>query len=280
MWARLPVELEREIFHLASDNIDDVLRFLQVARRVHVWWVLHHDKSMLTERTMVRSEPILYRVVKLTEERQAWRFITCLCLRKSSHSFAHTAVKSLCIYGRILDTTALEVLQYCSGVTSLAIWTSSFSTMPVLMQEKVNALLLRKLSLSMCSMFAGFPSFTMLDIAWVLTHLEILDGLVLLTETIGIEALTQLTHLSLPLSLDLSHPEHLQKILYHCTNLEVLILRSPESQDDVNTWLKVHEICDIRTVWTVESSWWDWFPWISNRRNIWECGEDVVAWRR
>jgi len=37
MWARLPVELEREIFHLASDNIDDVLRLLKVARHVHVW---------------------------------------------------------------------------------------------------------------------------------------------------------------------------------------------------------------------------------------------------
>ena len=80
MWRHLPVELEREIFHLTSDNIDDVLGFLQVARHVHVWWVLHHDKSMLTEIAMVRLEPILYRVVSLTDERQARCFITCLHL--------------------------------------------------------------------------------------------------------------------------------------------------------------------------------------------------------
>ena len=280
MWSRLPVELEREIFYLASDSTNDVLRFLQVARCVHVWWVLHHDKSMLTEIAMVRSEPILYTVVKLTREGQARHFITCLRLRKSPHSFAHAAVKSLCIYGRILVTSTLEILQYCSGVTSLAIWISPISAMPVLMREHVNALPLRKLSFSMTSMFSTSPSFTILDIASVITHLKILDPWVLSTGTVEIEALTQLTHLSLRLDFDLSHPENLQKILYHCTSLEVLILHSPKSQNNVNAWLKVHDICDIRTIWTTGSSWWDWFPQNSNHRNIWDCGEDVVAWRR
>ena len=239
---------------------------------------------MLTHKmATVRLEPILYRVVKLTREGQAQHFIKCLHLRKSPQSFAYAAVKALCIYGDIQTTTALEILQDCTGITSLAIWTlpnAEVSPIPELMQEQVNTLPLRRLSLSVASMFSTSPSFTTLDIARVITHLEILDGWVLWTVTIGIEKLTQLTHLLLALNLQLSCPEHLQKILNHCSNLKVLILRSPENQNDVNTWFKVHDIHDVRIVWTDESSWWDWFSPSRNHRNTWDCGEDVVAWRR
>ena len=183
----------------------------------------------------------------------------------------------------MLVTTAFEVLEDCLGVTSLAIWISPISAMPVLMQEHINALPLRKFSLNhMSSMFSTSPLtsplFIMLDMAWVITHLEILEGWTLSTEMIGIEALTQLTHLSLPLSLNLSRPKYLQKFLHHCANLEVIILCSRESQNDINAWLQVHDIRDIRTVWTDESPWCNWCPLNSNHRNLWDCGEDMVAW--
>ena len=227
---------------------------------------------------MVRLEPILYRVVTLTREGEARRFITCLHRRESPRSFAHAAVKSLCIYDRILGTTALEILYDCTGVTSLAIWI--ITAAPVLMQEHINTLPLKKLSLHMTSVFSTPPSFTMLGIAQVITHLEILEGWTLSTETIGIKGLTQLTHLSLPLDLHSSCPKHFQRILHHCFNLKVLILRSAKSQNSVNAWLEVHDIHDIHTVWTNESPWRDWFPPNNNHHNLWDCRGDIVAWRR
>ena len=181
----------------------------------------------------------------------------------------------------MLVTTAFEVLEDCLGVTSLAIWISPISAMPVLMQEHINALPLRKFSLNhMSSMFSTSPLtsplFIMLDMAWVITHLEILEGWTLSTETIGIEGLTQLTHLSLPLNLHSLCPKHFQRILHHCFNLKVLILCSAESQNNINAWLEVHDIHDIRTIWTNESPWRDWFPPNNNHHNLWDCGGDIL----
>ena len=104
---------------------------------------------------MVRLEPILYRVVTLTREGEARRFITCLHRQESPRSFVHAAVKSLCIYDCILGTTALEILYDCTGVTSLAIWI--ITAAPVLMQEHINTLPLKKLSLHMTSVFSTPP---------------------------------------------------------------------------------------------------------------------------
>ena len=105
---------------------------------------------------------------------------------KSSQLFACAAVKSLCINGSVQPTTALEILEHCMGVTSLAIWIlpdTEVSTIPVLMQEYVSALPLRKLSLNMASIFCSpSPSFAMLDIAHMIAHLKILEGWVLLLE--------------------------------------------------------------------------------------------------
>ena len=141
---------------------------------------------------MTRTEPILYEKVMLGSESEARRFMTCLCQRQSPHSFAQAAVKRLCMFGNMTPTIALEILEHCTGITTLAIWIQSAFADSAQMQEYVDALpFSMELSLNMSSIFClTTPSFAMLDIAQRITHLEILDGWILWTSTVGIEEMT------------------------------------------------------------------------------------------
>ena len=150
------------------------------------------DKYQANIIPITRTEPILYKKVILRSEREARRFMTCLRWRQSPHSFTQAAVKRLCMFGNMLPTIALEILEHCTGITALAIWIQDAFADSVRMQEYVNTLsFLMELSLNMSSMFyLTTPSFAMLDVAHRITHLEILDGWVLWTSTVGIEEMT------------------------------------------------------------------------------------------
>jgi len=233
---------------------------------------------------ITRTEPILYEKVILGSESEARRFMICLRRRESPHSFARTAVKRLCMFGDMMPTIALEILEHCTGITALAIWIQSAFAGSARMQEYVDSLsLLTELSLNMSSMFfSTAPSFATLDVAHRITHLEILDGWVLWTSTVGIEEMTRLTHLALDLHLWYSCVEHIQRILHRCSALKVVLLQTYSSRSEVNTWLESRSIHDIRIVWTDNSTWinWDILGLDEESCNLWDYGGEIVAWQR
>jgi len=187
---------------------------------------------------MTRMEPMLYEKVILRSDREGQHFVTCLRQWWSPHSFTRGAVKRLCMFGDMMPEVTLEILEYCTGVTALAMWNQKAWAHSEWMQESVDALpLLTELSLNMSSMFfSTTPSFAKLDMDHRITHLEILDGWILWTSTVGIEEMTQLTHLVLDLHLWHTCAQHIWKILDHCSALKVVLLQAFCSQSEANDW--------------------------------------------
>ena len=234
---------------------------------------------------MTRTEQILYETVTLVNEREAQCFVTCIRQRKSPHSLTKAPVRRLCMIGTIMSTIALEILEHCTGITSLAIWIESAWANSARMQECVDALSsLTELSLTMSSMFfSTTPSFATLDLAHRITHLEIRDGWVLWTSSVGIEEMTWLTHLALKLHLGHSCTQHIQRILHRCSALKAVLLKTHDcSQSEANAWLETHSIQDIRIIWTEDSTWnhWDIIGLDEEVCNIWDYADEIVAWRR
>ena len=233
---------------------------------------------------MTRTEPILYKKVMLGSESEARRFMTCLRQRQSPHSFAQAAVKRLCMFSNTTPTIALEILEHCMGITTLAIWIQSAFADSARMQEYVDALpFLMELSLNMSSIFCSTtPSFATLDIAHRITRLEILDRWILWTSTVGIEEMIWLTHLVFNLHLWHSCAQHIQRILHRCSTLKVILLQAYNSQNEVNTWLETRGIHDIWIVWTDNSVWinWDILGLDEEPCNLWDYVGEIVAWWR
>ena len=233
---------------------------------------------------MTRTEHILYETVTLVNEREAWRLMTCIRQRKSPHSLSKAPVRRLCMIGTIMSTIALEILEHCTSITSLAIWIESAWANSARLQESVDRLSsLTELSLTMSSMFSSTtPSFATLDIAHRITHLEIRDRWILWTSLVGIEEMTRLTHLALELNLGHSCAQHIQRILHRCSTLEAVLLNEKHcSRSEANAWLETHSIHDIWIVWTEDSTWnhWDIIGLGEEACNIWDYADEIVAWR-
>ena len=210
--------------------------------------------------------------------------MTCLRWWRSPHSFAWGAVKRLCIFGNMMPAMALEILEYCTGITALAMWNQYGWAHSERMQESVDALpLLMELSLNMLSMFfSTTPSFSMLDMTHRITRLEILDRWILWTSTVGIEEMTWLTHLALDLHLWHTCVQHIWTILDRCSALKVVLLQAFCSQSEANDWLEACGIYDIRIVWTDDSTWinWDILGVDKDSCNLWDYVSEIVAWQR
>ena len=232
---------------------------------------------------MTRMEPMLYKKVILGGDRESQRFITCLRRRQSPHTFARGAVKRLCMFNMMPKVT-LEILEYCTGVTALAMWNQKARSYSERIQESIDALpLLRELSLDMSSMFfSTTPSFAKLDMVHRITRLEVLDGWILWTSTVGIEEMTRLTHLALDIHLWHTSVQHIRKILDHCSALEVVLLHAFCSQSEANNWLEARGICDIRIVWTDNSTWINWniIGLDEESCDLWDYASEIIAWRR
>jgi len=185
------------------------------------------------------------------------------------------------MFGDMMPEVTLKILEYCTGVTALVMWNQKAWAHSEWMQESVDALpLLTELSLNMSSMFfSTTPSFAKLDMAHRITHLEILDGWILWTSTVGIEEMTRLTHLALDLHLWHTCAQHIQKILDHCSALKVVLLQAFCSQSEANDWLEAHGIYDIWIVWTDNSTWIDWDILDRESCNLWDDASEIVAWR-
>ena len=188
------------------------------------------------------------------------------------------------MFGDMMPKVTLEILEYCTGVTALAMWNQKAWAYSERMQESVDALpLLMELSLNMSSMFfSTAPSFVKMDMVHRITRLEILDGWILWTSTVGIEEMTGLTHLALDLNLWHTSVQHIRKILDCCSALEVVLLHANCSQSEASDWLEACGINDIRIVLTDDSTWINWniIGLDEESCDLWDYASQIVAWRR
>ncbi|KAG1805782.1 hypothetical protein EV424DRAFT_1544266 [Suillus variegatus] len=262
----LPLELEKEIFILAIDCIQQAYSLLFVSRRVHYW-----------------TERLLYRKIVLPNETIAVSFLASLRIRSQRCSdFARGAVQSLCIEGDVLLSTAADILSLCSGTTNLALWIapSDFNgtTNPLL--RPLNDLPLTSLSLSLSSIFqyTQFVSLSTFKAFSTVTRLEILNAWVLWNSTVGLEYLHGLTHLCLHIHTRRTKPE-LVTTLLASSNLQVVVFRISEDIDAVQTFLKSNSLSDSRIVLAsqVPTAWGEFG---GDDMSLWKGADQVVDWRR
>ncbi|KAH7907535.1 hypothetical protein BJ138DRAFT_1116623 [Hygrophoropsis aurantiaca] len=255
---KLPYELERFIFLLASDSPRAIYPYLSVARRVYYW-----------------TEKILYDAVILSDGEIARRFLSCILIRPD---FAGSAVKSLWIKHGVGSNTVTELLQLCKGVTSLALWnTPSYKgSASRKLVEVLNTLPLTQISLSLSLIYGGTssesPYLPSINIFTKVTHLELLDGWVLWSSSMGIDSLHQLTHISLRVSIKRTVAPLLQALL-NCRNIKVFVLRITEDHHTMQEWLEAKDIKDPRIVLVDETSS---ELWEGGQHTVWMYADHVV----
>ncbi|KAG2117393.1 hypothetical protein BD769DRAFT_1672620 [Suillus cothurnatus] len=231
----LPLELEREIFSLASTESTQIAcSFLLVSRTVHYW-----------------IEKFLYRTIVLPNENVATRFLSSVYSRPHPHNFARQAVKSVCLKGDICVSTSAEIISLCSGTLNLALWIGPSDldkkTNPLL--EPLDRLALTSLSLSLSLLFSHTPSISLftLQVFHSLTHLEILNRWVLWNSTVGLEHLHGLTHLCLHIHTRRTKPGLIVPLLSHPC-IRVLVFRISEGVNAVQAFLESNLLSDFRIV--------------------------------
>ncbi|KAG1907712.1 uncharacterized protein F5891DRAFT_1180740 [Suillus fuscotomentosus] len=261
-----PLELEREIIILAIDCMQQAYSLLFVSQRVRYW-----------------IESLLYRKIVLSNENIAISFLSSLRIRcQRSGDFARGIVKSLCIEGDVLLSTAAEILSLCSGATNLALWIapSDFNgtTNPLL--QPLNNLPLMSLSLSISLIFryTKFVSLGAFKAFSTVTHLEILNGWVLWNSTIGLEYLDGLTHLCLHIHTQRTKPDLVVSLLAR-SHLQVLVFRISEDINAVQTFLEFNSLSDSRIV-LVSQVPTAWGEFGGGDMSLWKDADQVVDWRR
>ncbi|KAG1843505.1 hypothetical protein C8R48DRAFT_780648 [Suillus tomentosus] len=264
---RLPHEIERTIFQLAAGvhPTNHLLSYLLVAERVRHW-----------------IEEVMYRTVIFTSEAQACRFI-------NSRPVASAKVKSLCLGSTLHLVTAADVMELCNHINNLALWIVPEGDAPGVPACLLNALSrlpkLSQLSIRVSTVFCrtAVPFLPSMPLFNAITHLELLEGWVLWGFPVGINYLTQLTHLSLRMVAHQTAPASLRMILMNCVCLQVLILRVIEGVDNIEKWLKDEGIDDPRivvTTMTPHHSWVNFKLGNDDRlRSLWQYGDYILKHR-
>lgn len=216
----------------------------------------------------------MYRTVVLASEARACLFVDSL---RSRPVFASVNVKSLCIRGMVQLTTAVEVIQLCSGIVDLALWILPEGDHDMLdhLLDALNKLPLSRLSIHLSTVFrrTDMPFLPSISLFSKVTHLDLLEGWVLWGSPIGIHCLTQLTHISLRLFTD-------RIILADCIHLKVLVLRVTEEVGRVEKWLQEHDgLDDHCIVVTAKSSRDTWNCRTSDGMSLWQYGDYIAKGR-
>jgi hypothetical protein len=226
---------------------------------------------------------LLYRKIVLSNESTAISFLSSLRIRhRRCSDFARGVVKSLCIEGDVLLSTAVEILSLCSGTTNLALWItpSDFNgtTNPLL--QPLNNLPLMSLSLSISLVFrhTEFVSLSAFKAFSTVTHLEILNGWVLWNSTIGLEYLDGLTHLCLHIHTRRTKPELVMSLLAP-SHLQVLVLCISEDINVVQTFLELNSLSNYRIV-LVSQVPTAWGEFGGGDMSLWKGADQIVDWRR
>ncbi|KAG1799431.1 uncharacterized protein HD556DRAFT_1439813 [Suillus plorans] len=262
----LPIELEREIITLAIDCMQQAYSFLFVSRRVHYW-----------------IERLLYRKIVLSSESIAISFLSSLYIRSRHCDFARGAVKSLCIEGDVLLSTAAEIISLCSGTTNLALWIapSDFkneTTNPLLQPLDDLPLILLSLSISLIFRYTQLVSLSAFKAFGTVTHLEILNGWVLWNSTLDLEYLHGLTHLCLHIHTRRTKPKLVASLLT-LPHLQVVVFRISEDINTVETFLESSSLSDSRIVLAsqVPAAWGEFG---GGDMSLWKGADQVVDLRR
>ncbi|KAJ7059551.1 hypothetical protein C8F01DRAFT_1144957 [Mycena amicta] len=250
--ARLPIELEREIFELATRLYPaSGFTVLLVARRVQIW-----------------IEPLLYRSLQLTRQKAT------TLLKLKPPGFLTYNVRHLTLRGANADWGAL--VEVCNKATHLAIGSGILSNPPLLLAF-LSLRHLRRLAchgheLSAGSLDASLPVYALI------THLELFDDL---TSPDILEpwicALPSLTHLALHHRPAWATVHRLLGAEGFSRQLQVLVIVSISMPAIPST------LTDPRLVITRDDTlngWESWDKGVLDCHNFWDVAEEFIACKR
>ncbi|KAJ6468556.1 hypothetical protein C8R47DRAFT_806213 [Mycena vitilis] len=256
-----PTELEREIFETAAQcHPGELLNLLHVARRVLIW-----------------IEPLLYRVVRVSELKEASLYPFLKAVGSKPANFFHKSVSHLCLEC-MPSPDAVRILEVCTGVVDLG--RGSLVTSPDLLPFLAN-MPLQRLSADLGALFGGavdlahpiFSSLTHLDMMdlgdyeWepeILSHLRALDAL---------------THLAITRDV----PMHsAQALLERFPRIQLVLLLYVSSEVDFYQRMQIPHIYDVRLVMGCcnEEYWANWEGSARGLPCLWSLGDEFVARKR
>ncbi|KAJ7058926.1 hypothetical protein C8F01DRAFT_1147560 [Mycena amicta] len=252
--ARLPPELERDIFELSARAYrSSIPAYLRVAHRVHVW-----------------IEPLLYDVllVELTDRPTPSETRT--------NAFLSARTRSLSIYSVRSHERLLPILAACTGTTNLALWASfpDRSFLPLL-----EPMSLTRLTVDVQYLFGGPLRVNLTHPALSqLTHLDIIrptfDEWRLWS---GLALMPALTHLAFR---DRFLPRVFEGALAHCKNLKALGVVWSTHRRNAAVDVREETIVglDARFFMVVcESRTAEWEIGARRGRDFWKRAEELIA---
>ncbi|KAG1785969.1 uncharacterized protein HD556DRAFT_1248936, partial [Suillus plorans] len=230
-----------------------------------------------------RAETLLYRKIVLSNESIAICFLSSLYIRSQHRDFARGTVKSLCIEGDVRLSTAAKILSLCSGTTNLSLWIApsdikNGTTNPLLQPLSDLPLISLSLSISLIFRYTQLVCLSSFKIFSTVTHLEILNGWVLWSSTVGLEYLHRLTHLCLHIHTRRTKPKLVASLLT-LPHLQVVVFRISEDINTVQTFLESNSLSDSRIVLAsqVPTTWGEFG---GGDMSLWKGADQVVDWRR
>ncbi|KAF8883071.1 hypothetical protein CPB84DRAFT_1965260 [Gymnopilus junonius] len=273
----LPAELEREIFEItASDFPGSIANLILVARRVQQW-----------------MEPLLYAVLIFSPAYSRPPLYDSFTINLPLFEKATQHAKHVLIQG-VLAPQAVEVLQHCTNVLNLSLWSLTGLYKPL--KPIIAALPIRRLCVNIRELFRKSDEnaidldFRGLEPATLanLTHLDI----ILVSREFcrweiwqGLADLPNLTHLAI----DYSTPELVDAIFKECHHLQILILYFTDDLDVFDATehrnsrhLEIGVMSDPRVVQMKETidSIKGWEKDVQRQDDFWTRAEKVREMRR
>lgn len=275
---KLPNELEHMIFLLVPHPTAHSC--LTVAKHVKVWYAtaIGQKRLELTRRGPHRLEPHLYRAVCLSTNRRARRFLQSVYHHPD---FAQSSVEALCLNVSVHLDSAAAVLAVCRGIRSLNMGFPChlIGSNPII--EPLKALTrVKALYLDLSSIFNKqviyLPN---VPIFHRVTHLHLTNAWATwypAANSIGLEHLEQVTHLSVHLSTVRTLPALLKKILNR-ENFVVLILwKRPSIPDSTAVEFLADAKIDDKRILVLNETW---FRHHMLDEHFWVCAERIVKSR-
>ncbi|TRM70324.1 hypothetical protein BD626DRAFT_392039 [Schizophyllum amplum] len=261
MAIELPIELHRLVFEICGWSEPHTLPTLVlVSSTVRTW-----------------TNPILYSVITLWEQRTADLFVNTLESPTSAHHAS--LVRNLCLTKAVGHRRALRILTLCPNLDHLACWISHPDLYPVLAAHRPQTL-----SVSFAPLFRDAkrarPDFggALFERA---THVEFKDDPQTWANWTGFLHAPRLTHLAFSCHLSASTvsaaARAIRGILESCTSLRVCLVLAPSRSH----WRQVLDVEDPRVVHlnAPKDLITDWENSVRGYRNIWTLAEEVVARR-
>ncbi|KAJ7160452.1 hypothetical protein C8R46DRAFT_1286285 [Mycena filopes] len=281
---RLPVELEREIFILATSDIHicDIRSILLVARRVQL---------CISYLTVLQGHPDSIPLLSCVSQ-QCSVVDDDLPLRRTPKEFRQMVLSSpatvtahirdlwIPVYIWVDPTQLGKFLSACSTIETLGIFGNSFLVPGIL--PALARLPLRRLSLHLLSLFGGVPGQDDFKVDFThpmfarLTHLSLQDRPAPYdwpSQWSGLFGMPCLTHLSFE---DFFAPYVIADVLAKCRTLRLLVLKTSNAS-------RAHEDLtpDVRCVVVfVENSLQDWEAGVSGGTDYWSKAEVICNQRQ